>query len=454
VFKQADVLTAAGRGRERYRRAFLYFSSAALPRAVGFLIPLITIPLTLSYLGAERFGLWMTIASFLALLSFADLGLGNGLVNVLAEANGKNDRHLARRSLSSAFFMLTAFAAFWALLFLAAYPWLSWERLFAVSDPVAVAEAGPALAVFIGCFLLNLPLGIVQRAQLSYQEGHVYNLWEALGKLLALAAVIFVVWQRLGVPWLILALTGVPLTTALINGVVFFRRRYSWLTPRWAFAEAAVVRRLAGVGLLFFVYQLGLSLGSFSDNVILAQLLGPEAVAAYVIPLRLFEIITVMNTTFCSALWPAYREAIARKELPWVKATLTRSIFISLAVTGVLSALLILWGDEILRLWLGSEIEVGLSVWIGFGVWKLVTHLGYVFAVFLYSANAVRFQAVTMVLFAVAAVAMKLLLIPAWGIMGLIVANALAYVVFILIPIALVLPRKIRDLLAEEAAPL
>jgi O-antigen/teichoic acid export membrane protein len=47
----------------------------------------ISVPLTLTYLGSERYGMWMAISSIVALLAFADFGLGNGLVNAIAVAS-------------------------------------------------------------------------------------------------------------------------------------------------------------------------------------------------------------------------------------------------------------------------------------------------------------------------------------------------------------------------------
>ena len=49
------------RGAERNRRALLTGSASTLARIVQIGTSLVTVPLTLRYLGNERFGLWMTI---------------------------------------------------------------------------------------------------------------------------------------------------------------------------------------------------------------------------------------------------------------------------------------------------------------------------------------------------------------------------------------------------------
>ena len=54
------------RAQERRRRAVLSSLALALAKGVAIGTVVITIPLTLSYLGAERYGMWMTISSLIA----------------------------------------------------------------------------------------------------------------------------------------------------------------------------------------------------------------------------------------------------------------------------------------------------------------------------------------------------------------------------------------------------
>ena len=105
-----DVATEQGRSRERYRRAALTTFTSGVARAVTVITWLVTVRLTVHYLGTERYGLWMTITSLVAMMSFADLGIGNGLLNCITEAKGGDDRESVRKYVSSAFFLLLAIA--------------------------------------------------------------------------------------------------------------------------------------------------------------------------------------------------------------------------------------------------------------------------------------------------------------------------------------------------------
>jgi len=202
------------RAKERHRRLVLTTFTSIGGRLVSLLTILISVPMTANYLGTERYGLWAAIGSLLALLSFADLGIGNGLLNAITECHGRDDLHRARQYVSSALAMLTAVATLLGLAFLIVYPWISWKSVFNVSDQVAVAEAGPATALFFICFIVNIPLGVIQRIQQGYQEGFIDSAWTAASKLLGLIGLFIVVRLKGGLPWLVLAVVGLPMLSA------------------------------------------------------------------------------------------------------------------------------------------------------------------------------------------------------------------------------------------------
>src|SRR5437762_4195538 len=102
--KPFDTSTPEGRSKERYRRVALAAAASLLAKAVHSIVLLVTVPLAVGYLGAERYGMWMTMSAVIAMLAFSDLGMGLGLMNVLSQAHGKNDLTTARQAVSSAFF--------------------------------------------------------------------------------------------------------------------------------------------------------------------------------------------------------------------------------------------------------------------------------------------------------------------------------------------------------------
>lgn len=94
------------RGRERDKRVLYTFVGSAVAKVITVGSTFISVPLAYRALGAEHFGLWMTITSILAAMQFADLGIGNGLLNMVAVANARDDREGARRAVASSIAIL------------------------------------------------------------------------------------------------------------------------------------------------------------------------------------------------------------------------------------------------------------------------------------------------------------------------------------------------------------
>ena len=441
-----DRTTAEGRARERHRRAMLASSASAVAKAVRVLTTFASVPLAIGYLGAERYGLWLTISSVAAFLTFADLGLGNGLLNAVSDAAGRDDHDASARAVSSAFFMLLGVAALFALGGMIAYPLVAWERVFNVTSPLAVAEAGPSVAVFVACFLVSMPLGIVERVQLGLQEGFVNSLWEGLGSVIGLAGVVIAIHLRLSLPWLVFAMAGGPVVALLLNAWVLFWRQRRWLRPSPSRYSRDAAGRMLRLGVLFLVLQVVSAVAFFSDNLVAAHVLGAASVTQYAVPRRMFDAVAMVVAMYVTPLWPAYGEAISRGDVPWVRRTLVRSTArMALFALGC-GVVLVAFGRPILHLWVGPLVTPPLSLLAGFAAWTVLASAGSAVAAFLNGAGRLRFQVVTAVAMGIAALTLKILLARSVGLSGIIWGTVAAYTACTAIPMARYIPRLIATL--------
>lgn len=445
-FSPFDTSTEAGRSNERHRRIFLTAVASMLAKGVMMGTMLISIPLTLHYLGAERFGLWMTISSVIAMLGFADLGMGNGLLNAVSEAHGKDDHADIRRYISSAFVILSAIALFLLLVFSLAYPLVEWAAFFNVKSPLAMQEAGSAVAVFMLCFALNIPAGIVQRAQMGLQMGFVANLWQMAGSISGLLAVLLVIHFEMGLPWLVGALAGVPVVATCLNGVIFFGHTKPELLPEIKSVCVAAMKKIAHTGALFLVLQLAVSLAYSSDNFVISRIMGAEAVTQFVLPDTMFSVIPVLLGMMLKPLWPAYGEAVSRGDGEWIKKSFARSLKIALTLSAVSALLLVVFADGILRIWTGHDVSPPLPLLLGLGVWKILEGWGIAVAIFLNGANIVRLQAILATMMALTAITLKFVLVQYLGIAGVVWATVIAYSLITFVPLSFMLPGYLNGL--------
>jgi len=438
-----DTASEAGRSLERYRRAALTSGATAIGRGFGLVATLISVPLTIGYLGAERYGIWMTISSVIALLGFADLGLGNGLLNAIATAHGRDDRGVARSCVSSAFFLLAGLAALLAVMFALCYPSIPWHRLFNVSADVGRQEAGPAMAVFFGCFLLGLPLGIVSRIQMGYQQGFMNAVWQAVGSLLTLACLLIAIWMRASLPMLVLALAGAPLLATALNSAMLFGRTMPWLKPTWSAASWQAARQLGQSGAMFLMLQICVSLFSSADNLIVAQLNGPTQVAELAVPARLFSVAGALVVLALSPLWPAYGEALATGDFAWVRHTVVRSTACSAIASAVAVLPVIVFGKLIVSSWAGAEIQPTQNLLVALGCWTILSGIGTSISMYLNAANAIGFQTACALAVGVTATVLKPHIANTYGLTGIVWVTNITFLLFAIAPMLWILPKTL-----------
>jgi O-antigen/teichoic acid export membrane protein len=435
-----DTDSERGRSLERYRRASLTSAAAIAAKIVSVVTAFVTVPLALNYLGSDRYGMWLTISSISLMLGFADLGIGNGVLNAVTEANGRDDRIMGREAVSSGLFLLSLIAVGLIAVFAVVNTFVPWAHVYNVTSPDAMREAGPATAVFVLVWALNIPLDIVQRVQLGYQRGFINYAWQAAGSLIALGGAILAIQLNARLPWLVLALTGGPLLAVFLNGVVEFGFARTWLRPAWRFVKWIIAARILHLGVLFFVIQLAMTFSYASDNIVIAQVLGSPEVPQYAVPARLFAFIGVLVAMLIAPLWPAYGEALTRGDVPWVKRTLSRTLVLTLVLTGIPAVTLVVFGRSLIHIWVGDTVNPSASLLVGLAVWTLLGGLASTVSIFLNGANILRFQAVCAVLLAVGALALKVVFARAWGVAGVPWALVLSTTVFVALPMVVYVP--------------
>jgi O-antigen/teichoic acid export membrane protein len=217
-----DTSTPEGRSAERYRRIAWSTLLSGVGKVISMGTGFISVPLVIGYLTKEQYGMWFTMSSLVAVLGPLDLGIGLGLLTILSDADGRGDRETARRAVATSLTMLLAIATVVLLLFAAAYAFIPWRQVFNIKDVAAIGDAGPATAVLVTCFALGLPLGVIGLIQLAHQSNYISSAWAIAGNLGSLAAIVAVISLRASLPILVLALAGVGLLAALLNGAVLF----------------------------------------------------------------------------------------------------------------------------------------------------------------------------------------------------------------------------------------
>ena len=128
-------------GRSKAVGAFFATSLAA--RLLGSAAQLLQVPIAVKALGAEAFGLWMTLTGLGCVIAFADFGVGQGAQNQFAEAFASGQGTRARELWGNTVVVLLGVAVLLAAGVALLVPALDFASLFNLVDP-AVRRQAPA----------------------------------------------------------------------------------------------------------------------------------------------------------------------------------------------------------------------------------------------------------------------------------------------------------------------
>ena len=336
--------------QERSKRLFWAVATSIMTRPLAVLIPFLTVPLFIGYLGKEGFGLYESIGALSAWMALSNAGLGLGLMNRLSDCYVSSDQLAARRYVSTMFVGILTITIILTLLLLVFVPIIPWSMVFPTTSEALADQVPWAVAATGLCVIIGLPLGLLQPIYSAYQEIQILNLWDALRRLILLAACFLVVYTNWGLAGGILATAGAGIPISIINTWFLFRRK-PWLRPSPRLYDGKIMRSMLTDGMGFLLLQLSVVLLYQTDRIIIGMLVGPEAVTPYAVAARLFMIFHGVYMLVLGPLWPAIGEALRRGDKQWAKRALRLLTALGCTLILAIGCLLYFQGDWVFALW-------------------------------------------------------------------------------------------------------
>ncbi|CAN5606061.1 N/A [soil metagenome] len=325
--------------------------SSVVTRPISFLLPLITVPLFLKYLGGkERYGLYESIGALAMYIGLSNAGLTLGLVNHLTECHVSGDREQARRYTSSLTPALIVTMLIGLIGLSIITPLIPWTSIFKVESVVAAREIPWSFWLAGFLTLVGFVSGIPSAVYTGYQETHLNNLWDGVAKLASLIACFAIIrFPSLGIVGVILAITGVQAIVRLINLFDIFIREKPFLRPKLSLFDWTLLKKMLSDGVLLFALQMSAVLLFQSDKLVISIGISPEAVAPYAILGRVFLAGYGVYMMLLNPLWPASGEAVRRCDVAWVRKSLRLSMIFGMGIMLCIGVMVFFFTAPVLR---------------------------------------------------------------------------------------------------------
>ncbi len=415
--------------------------TGVLAKAATLLPTLGIAPIAAGTLGAERFGVLMTILSLMAFLQVADLGVGGNLVTGVSRAVGAGKLKRVRLLQWNGLALVSAMAVALGLAAMGVAFSHAGALIFPQSGLTVQREATLSLAVFVALFAVGIPLTLVTKVQLGMQQGHVANIWQSGAALINFSAGASICLLDGSVPATIAGLMAGTLLCGLGNAVVHVRRhpeaRFTKRTLR-----RGIVRRLFSGSLSYLALQTIFLVTYAVDTLIVARHLGAEDASGYAIAERLFSIVAVAVGIVTAPLWAAYGEALGNKDHEWARRCLRTSLWRFALLSGLMCGALVAAFGPLVSLLGAGAVHVSLAVAAAMAAWRVVESLGSALAVYMYASEKMQFVLWSGVATAVVSLFAKTQLVGSFGAAVLPLTTLVCYTCLCLVPCLLHVRRR------------
>jgi O-antigen/teichoic acid export membrane protein len=423
-------------GQKRNRRVAASAGVGIFQRVVQVGATFVVMPLLLRVLGSAKFGVWGAAASLAWLSGLVDIGSGTALVTLVARSSAPERIEQARRHVAGALsigtglaglFLLTAFIV--SILVRTTFS----PMIGGVGTRMGIGQndAWPYLIAAVG-LALNLPLNSGNNVWMALQKGYVSGWWELVQTLLTTAGLITAAMLTQDVR-VYVAVVYLGLVSANLGSLVHLFLRHPELRPRGLWFSWPAMREVAGHGLLYFILALAGGLSFLLDNVLALGLLGPDASARMTIALRICVTAAGALWVISQPLWPAFAEAAEKADRKWMLKALLRGSGLLVGLTVAGSAVLVAFGERMLRWWLHTDLGIGSGLLWAISAWALSQALVRVPSLLLNGLSVVRYQVVVISIATALALALKFALAPNFGVAGILWATS-AVVFLVVIP--------------------
>jgi O-antigen/teichoic acid export membrane protein len=391
---------------------------------------LISIPLTVQYLGTERFAIWLILSSFLSWASIADLGLASSLTNILASADSNSDQKTAQITISNTFYLLLILSLGTSIFCVVVFPLVSWQRVVNVTSISAIADIPSAVIITMLLIILRLVLSIPRQIYGAYQEGYIYQIWSALGSILAILGLWIAINHHGNTALLIATFFGLPLLGDLGAMIYLFTCSRPWLKPKPDQFSWPSSKKLLTTSSQIWIVQISGIIIFQTDIIIVSQNFGAETVATYGTLLKLFAVVGLIQSAFISPLWPAYCESLATGDIPWVEKTFQRSVYTSVLWAGVTGIVLTLLTPHILKSWIGQYQSLGTITLIALLSRTVLLAVDQCLAALGNGLGLFKFESILAPTFAFVNLLLALVLVHMIGVSGIAWATNICVIVF------------------------
>ena len=410
------ILNSSGRSKEALKGVLLSVVAKMIYIISSFLI----VPLTIDYVNATQYGIWLTMSSIISWITLFDLGLGNGFRNRFAEAKAEGNIELAKYYLSTTYFAVALIVVVIFFVILVGNVFIDWSTVLNVA-PAYGEELGKVFIILLAFFCLNMVANLVSTMLMADQKAGQASMIQGGGQFLSLISVwILTLVSEGSLTNLALYFAGMPCLLAIVvSFFVYSSDKYRDIVPNFRYVKMPLLRDILGIGVQFFIIYLCMIFIFQIINIIISREIGPDAVTEYNIAYKYFALLYTIFIIILTPFWSAFTDAYKRNDNLWMARALKalEYIWISFVIVGIM---MLLFAPYVYLMWIGPNVRISQTLSLYVYIYVMILNLGNLYMYLINGIGTVRIQLLIYLFFAIVSWPLMTMACRIWGVEGVV----------------------------------
>jgi O-antigen/teichoic acid export membrane protein len=405
----------------------------AIAGIIGYVWPLalalLTTPYIVHKLGNDAYGILSLVTSVLGFLAFLDLGVTNAATKYIAESNVTNDTHEINRIVGVSITVYLAVGIIGGSLIALLTPVLVGSFLKIPPEYRAVSTF--AFYVASCGFALNMMIGVFASIPKAIQRYDLSTKVNMLISTLLTAGIVALLYAGFGLRQVVI----LNLLSSAVGIVLFIsisKRHVPGLMLSLT-VHRDTLRKLFRFGMYSLITTICASIVFHLDRLLIGSFLGSAAVTFYAIPFSIVTGLIHLIVSLTAVVFPLSSHLHASGAFDTLRALYLKSSKFAFILIVSLATPVIVLAHPIMSIWMGPEYGLrSTPVLVILAVSSVFIAVGSVPSSLLYGVGMPGVNAKLSLLSAGLSLALLLVLIPRFGLVGAAVANAASFVIAVL----------------------
>ena len=344
---------------------------ALMIRCFTMLIDFAKVPILLSFLDPEHYGVYITISSIVYWSHNFDFGLGTGLRYKLTEALSLNKIERSKDLVSTAYISMTVIMLGVFLIGSPILYFLDWSSILNTSS-ISSTELLLSIIFVLGVYLIQFVLELVSYILQADQKAAMSTIFKPIANLITLILILILGLFSYTSLFLACVAMCVPIVVVLLcANIYFFFHRYRTISPSFKNFSFKKVKEIYSLGVKYFVGQLSTLVVFNTSSLLITYFVSPADTAIYNAAWTYFGVLVMFNNMMLQPLVAAITDAYVKDDYTWIKNIFKTVKKYSLGLS-IISLLMLIASPLVFDIWLGGKLDIPMQMCIVMTIYFII----------------------------------------------------------------------------------